>query len=263
VYKSLIDSTVVFVPHNQSAKLTDPGNRSFDNPSARVSTHPSAILARWAFAILSMWGNEQKVFLCQFISEYITVISLIRDQWCWNFWITGLIYGFRCGFDLSPFGRMRGACQRYSLAISHHRRLCILSTLGFSNVFAPFFAGAKLPSMKSSSQLIRPFSFNSSMKACHISRNTPASSHSTNLLQQVLGKGNLSGRSFQRAILLRTHKIPSKQLQSSALGRPPLECSTFGMKRLTFSHCSSVSKTSRRPDIDGLLSISGVTYQEN
>jgi hypothetical protein len=32
------------------------------------------------------------------------------------------------------------------------------------------------------------------------------------------------------------------------------------MKRLTFSHCSSVSKTSRRPDIDGPLSISGVTY---
>jgi hypothetical protein len=210
-----------------------------------------------------MRGNEQKVFLCQFISEFITVISLIRNQWCWYFWITGLIYRFRCEFDLSPLGRMRGACQRYSRAISHHHPLCTLSTLGFSNVFAPFFAGAKLPSMKSSSQLIRPCSFNSSMKACHISRNTPASSHSTNLLQHVLGEGNLSGRSFQRAPLFRTHKMPSKQLRSSALGRPPLGCSTFGMKRLTFSHYSSASKTSRRPDIDGLLSISGVTYREN
>ena len=258
MYKSLINLTVVFIAHNQSAKLPDPGNGSFDDPSARVSTHPSAILTRGAFAILSMWRNEQKVFLCQFISEFITVVSLICNQRCWNFWIIGLIYGFRCEFDLSPLGRVRGACQRYSRAISHHHPLCTLSTLGFSDVFTPFFAGAKLPSMKSSSQLIRPCSLSSSINACHISRNTPASSHSTNLLQHVLGEGNLSGKSFQRAPLLRTHRIPSKQLRSSALGRPPLGCSTFGIKRLTFSHCASVSKTSRRPDIVSLLSMSGV-----
>jgi hypothetical protein len=38
-----------------------------------------------------------------------------------------------------------------------------------------------------------------------------------------------------------------------------LGCSTVGIKRLTFSHCSSVSKTSRRPDIARLLSMSDVT----
>jgi len=255
----LIDSTVVFVAYNQSAKLSDPGNRSFDDPSARVAAHPSTILARGAFAILSMWRNEQKVLLRQFISEFITVISLICNQRCWNLWMIGLIYGFRCEFHLSPLGRVRGACQRYSRAISHHHPLCTLSTLGFSNVFAPFFAGAKLPSMKSSSQLMRPCSLSSSMKACHISRKTPASSHSTNRLQQVLGEGNRSGKSFHRAPLLRTHKMPSKQLRSSARGRPPLGCSTVGIKRLTFSHCSSVSKTSRRPDIARLLSMSDVT----
>lgn len=259
----MIDPTVVFVTHNQPAKLSDPGDRSFDDPSARVSSHPSTILTRGAFAILSMWGNEQKVLLCQFISEFITVVSLICNQWRGNLGIIGLVDNFRCEFYLSPFGRVRGACQRYSRAISHHHPLCTLSTLGFSDVFAPFFAEAKLPSMKSSSQFIRPCSLSSSMKACHISRKTPASSHSTNLRQHVLGEGNLSGKSFHRAPLLRTHKMPSKQLRSSARGRPPLGYSTLGIKRLTFSHCSSVSKTSRRPDIDRLLSMSKLAKRGN
>jgi hypothetical protein len=84
VYKSLIDPIVVFVAHNQPAKLSDPGDRSFDNPSARVSSHPSAILTGWAFAILSMWGNEQKVLSCQFISEIIAIVYLICNQWRCN-----------------------------------------------------------------------------------------------------------------------------------------------------------------------------------
>jgi hypothetical protein len=62
---------------------------------------------------------------------------------------------------------------------------------------------------------------------------------------------------------LRTQKMPSKQLRSSARGRPPLGCSTLGIKRLTFSRCSSVSKTSRRRDIDRLLSISRLDKRGN
>jgi hypothetical protein len=114
---------------------------------------------------------------------------------------------------------------------------------------SPLFCVSKAPSIRGSSQLIRPCSLSSSIIVCHISRNTPASSHFTNLLGHVLREGNLSGKSFQRTALLSNHPMPSKQLRSSVLGQPPLGCSTFKIKRLTFSHCSSVSKASRHPNI--------------
>jgi hypothetical protein len=78
VYQSLITLTVVFIAHSQSVKRPDPGNHSFDDSSARVSTHPSAILTRGAFAILSIRRNEQKVSICHFIPEFIPWVSLIR-----------------------------------------------------------------------------------------------------------------------------------------------------------------------------------------
>ena len=136
---------MVFVAYNQSAKLSGPGNRSFDDPSARVSAHPSAILARGAFAILSMWRNEQKLLLRQFISEFITVISLICIQWCCNLWMIGLIYGFRAEFHLS----LSAECLEHTTGIPVPSATTIhfvpSSMPGFSKVFAPFFCGSKTP----------------------------------------------------------------------------------------------------------------------
>jgi hypothetical protein len=60
-----------------------------------------------------------------------------------------------------------------------------------------------------------------SRKACQILTKTPSPSHSVSRRQQVLGEGYCSGRSRQRAPLLRTHNIPSRQARSSAAGRPP------------------------------------------
>jgi hypothetical protein len=70
--------------HNHPSKLSDPGNRSFNDPSAGVSAHPSAILASWMFAMLAMLGS-QKNFFCQFIPEFITpecitVVSFVPNQ---------------------------------------------------------------------------------------------------------------------------------------------------------------------------------------
>jgi hypothetical protein len=54
--------------------------------------------------------------------------------------------------------------QRNTLAVDHHHPLRPLTPLGFSNRTAPFFAGAKLPSMNDSLHSSCWRSFNSLKK---------------------------------------------------------------------------------------------------
>ena len=72
----------------------------------------------------------------------------------------------------------------------------------------------------------------------------------------VAGEGYRSGRSFHRAPLRSTHRMPSKQRRSSTRLRPPFfEGFRFGMSGSILDHCSSVSSDAWRL-IERLLSIS-------
>jgi hypothetical protein len=79
--------------------------------------------------------------------------------------------------------------QRNTVAIDHHHPLCTLAPLGFSDSSAPFFAEAKLPSMKASLQSNSPFRFNSPRKARQMVSQTPPSSQLRKRRQQVAGEG--------------------------------------------------------------------------
>jgi hypothetical protein len=137
--------------------------------------------------------------------------------------------------------------QRNTLAACHHHPLRTLSAFGLSDACAPFFAGAKEPSAKVSSQFRRPESSSSPRNFRQMLSHTSSSSQSLSLRQQVLGDGYCAGRSFQRAPDRSTHKIPSKQRRSSARRRPPAaERLTLGNKGSIFFHCSSVSSESCR-----------------
>lgn len=92
----------------------------------------------------------------------------------------------------------------------------------FSDASAPFFAGAKLPSMKASSQSSNPFSSTMERNFRQISSYTPRSSHSRKRRQHVDELGYRSGKSCHLAPVRRTHRIPSKTSRLSAGGRPPL-----------------------------------------
>ena len=97
-----------------------------------------------------------------------------------------------------------------------------------------------MASRNTSFHLSVPCSSSVSRKAIHRSSRTPSSSHSTSRRQHVLAEGNPSGRSRQRAPVLRTHKIPSRHSRSPARGRPPFrEASFTGRYGLILSHCQS------------------------
>ena len=244
------------MPHDQSPELTEPRDGSLDDPASTIASQLSTVLSRFATTPAAMRTNQFQAFVAERGSQSIAVVGSIGNQNRMTLGAHSLLDDTRRQLYFRRRRGVDGTCQRYSLAIRHHHPLCTFSTLGFSDVGAPFFAGAKLPSMNSSSQSIRPCSSSSSMKACHIVVKTPASSHSTSRRQHVLGDGNDSGRSFHRAPLRSTQRIASKQARSQALGRPPRRLGAgVGMKGLTLSHCRSLSKTSLFAAIERLLSM--------
>src|SRR5262249_44740748 len=138
--------------------------------------------------------------------------------------------------------RAEVTCQRNSLTIDHHHPLRTLATLGFADAIAPFFAGAKDPSAKHSSQSRRPWSCSVSRKSRQASSHTPCSSHSARRRQQVEADGYPSGNAFQRAPFRRTQRIPSTTGRlGTGLGPPFGDAAGSGSTIDSSSHCSSLS----------------------
>lgn len=201
-----------------------------------------------------MWRKQIDPSFSESLPKRVAIVRLVTDHSfragprpAWSF--LGDFDLLECLFgepDLCWRSRVGIASQRNTLAIDHHHVLCSLSPLGFPDSRAPFFAGEKLASMNASSQSRTPLASSSERKALHISFRTSASYHSFKRRQQVEKCGYLSGRSFHRAPVLSTQRIPSKTNRSSALGRPPFgPTGFFGMRGSIFLHCSSVRYTTR------------------
>jgi hypothetical protein len=99
-----------------------------------------------------------------------------------------------------------------------------------------------VPSAKPSSQSTWPCRSSNTTNRRQAWSHTPSSDHSAKRRQQVTYEGNDRGRSFHRAPLRSTHRMPSRQRRTSALGRPPRGSGLGALKRSEISdHCSSVS----------------------
>jgi hypothetical protein len=132
--------------------------------------------------------------------------------------------------------------QRNTLAVDHHHPLRSLAFFGFSHAVAPFFAGAKLPSMKHSLQSNWPRWSSWARKALQRSSQTSCSSQSRSRRQQVEPLAYCLGTSSQGAPVRNTQRIPSNTRRSSTRGLPPrLEGLYRGSNDSIWAHCSSVS----------------------
>lgn len=238
--KSLIHFVVMFPTGNQSAIIAQPGNSPFDLPAAFVTPKGSSVLDRMT-AVLSMRSHKFNASMFEFLPKLIRVIGFISNQMLRLF--AQLINGFINECYLMWTGRGKGHCQRNTLAISHHHELRPLAPLGFTDFWAPFFADTKLPSIKHSAQLIWPFLSSSWIKVCQSFSQIPCSSHLFKRLQQVLGLGYFSGKSFHLAPVRRIHRMPSTTKRLLFQGRPLLF--NFGSNSSIFFHCFSVKYIAR------------------
>jgi hypothetical protein len=250
----LVDIDLMFIPHDQSSEVANPGDAPFHLPASLVASQLPSILRSWLATVGFVWTDQLNATPLQTSSQWIGIGGFVVNQprgiLAWPAATPGDRYFFQGRFDQRRFvGGRRGKLnsQRNTLAACHHHPLRTLSAFGFADAVAPFFAGANEPSAKVSSQLIRPASSSSPRNLRQISSQTPCSSQSRRRRQQVLGDGYRAGKSFQRAPDLSTHKIPWKHGRFSARGRPPLaEGLDRGSSGSIFFHCSSVSSESCR-----------------
>jgi hypothetical protein len=140
------------------------------------------------------------------------------STWASSAWApdNNIFYRFFEQRDLRWGCRVQVVSQRNTFAVDHHHPLRSFAPFGLSDAFAPFFAGAKLPSVNASAQSSCPRWSSSERKALHAFSHTSCSSQSRSLLQQVEALGYCFGRSAQGAPVRSIHKMPSNTLRLSA-----------------------------------------------
>src|SRR6516162_6259604 len=249
--KCSIDRERAIVTDHQMAEIPQPGEGPLHDPTPLVAPKNATILW-WCPAPIQAQGRDQhNAPPSQPLSQGVTVISFVSDHPQRFLPRTPSVmpstYADRRErllgeADFRRGCRVKGVSQRNTAAVDHHHPLRPLAPLSFSDFGAPFFAGAKLPSRNDSLHFNCWRSFNSLRNARQIFNQTPCSSQSRKRRQQVEGCGYFSGRSCQRAPVLRIQRIPSRTKRFSIQGRPPRRClGGLGSKGAIFFHCVSVS----------------------
>jgi hypothetical protein len=244
----LIHLNMALIAHYQASKITQPCERTLHFPTLSVSSQLSTILLLVLRSIASMWHNHINFQVLKTLSKRITVIAFIGDKPFGALFRSASTSTRNVDCIKSLFGQLyfrrgcrgKDASQRNTLAVDHHHPLRSFAFFGFSDASAPFFAGAKLPSIKASSQSSSPSASSMDKNLRHTSSHTPWSSHRRRRLQQVAGLGYRSGKSCHRAPVRRTHSMPSKTFRLSMAGRPPFGLALgSGSSGFNSFHCSS------------------------
>lgn len=130
--------------------------------------------------------------------------------------------------------------DRKTIAVCHCHDLGPFPTTRRSNVWTPFFAPAKVASIKHSERSILPLLRRSSAKAFRRVSMTPSETHFWNQRWQVWYGGYLDGRSFQGAPVRMIHKMPLSTSLGFRGGLPlKVPLMALGMKDSIKLHCSS------------------------
>lgn len=236
------------VSHQNSAIILQPSIAAFDDPAFNITCR---IIGRDSARAKTTMTTDRRDAMSyssssQVVSKFPAVIASISRKVLragaqsplWR----NHSHRFQCGLrqpDFRFIGAFQEQTQRKASAIGHQHQLSALASPGQPYSSAPFLAGTKEPSKKAWAQSSFCFASRLARIARQRFSQTPASSHSRNLRQQVVGEPNSLGKSCHLAPERSTQRIPSSVRRSSARGRPVrLGGGKFGA--INF-HCSSVS----------------------
>ena len=244
----------MFMANQKPAELPEPCIGSFHDPASFVTSQLPSIVITPFLIVLPIRSDQLDGSLLQPFTQGIGVVSAIRydafellPRTAFSARDTDFLErGFRKR-NFCRRGTFQPNSQRKTLTVDQYHPLRSLAALGFTDSFAPFFAGAKLPSRNASSHLSRLSSSSAPSRARHAFNHTSCFCHCMSRRQQVDGEGNLSGRNRHAAPVCRTQRIPSKQARFEAQGRPRLSRLRFGSgSRGSISfHWSSVNSSCR------------------
>jgi len=238
---------MVVVPTCQDAAIfIEPREGTFDFPATTVTPELSPILGRKPFSATPVRRNHFNSDLCQLLIERITIVGTIPDKSSGSSHGEGFI---ERSFDKGDFmwaSRSRVHGDRKTISVCNNHELRTFAPLGLSHFEAPFFATAKVPSIKHSARLMSPRSSRSCASASRIFRITPSPTQTEKRLKQVVDDGYRSGRSFHAAPVRSTHKMPfitDRLSWTSGRPFPSARRSGAGIKGSRIAHCSSVSSS--------------------
>ena len=234
---------MIFIANNKSTKILKPSKEAFDFPSFPISLQGSTILSGGFSAIASMWCDHlNATFLCQSLVKFITIISSITNDFFRDILKKT---GIKSLVNKRYFMRASTGCangDRKTASVCKAHNFGSFAPFGLAHTIAPFFAGAKVPSIKPSLRSMPPRSFKSWANAVSILAKTPDSVHSWKRRWQVLFGGYLSGMSAQGAPVRKIHRMPLSTSLGFRGGRPdfPGLALGFGMNSAIRCHCSFV-----------------------
>ena len=220
--EAAVDSDKPLVANQQPSPVSQPCEEALHFPAFAIAAQRSAVLKRSSLSAPAVWTDQFTTEMSHEMSQPVRIIGTIHDQTAGE--AARPLPAIRQGIngELHLRGRCggKGASHRKTLAVRHHHPLCSFALLGLSDTEPPFLAGAKLPSMKHSCQSSWPCWSSWKMNARHRLSHTSFSSQFRSRRQQVLELGRYPGLSFQRAPVLRTHRIPSSTSRSALHGLP-------------------------------------------
>src|SRR3989304_3957054 len=264
-----VSSDQPLIANHEPSEVADPGKGALHDPAPLVAAQLAAVLMRGLLVVRPGRDDRFNTAADQGSPQGITIKALVRNQPLRMFaGAAGPVgspdrYRVQRLFEkphLRRGCRVQVCSQRSTLAIDHNHPLRALAALGLADLEPPFFAGAKLPSAKHSSQRTLSWSLSWANKARHSSRNTPLSSHAFSRRQHVLGLPYRSGSTLHGAPVHRIHKIPSKHRRSSTRGRPPFLPRLLAAGRWSriFFHCASLCSCHALPPLPSSPSTRGV-----
>lgn len=238
--------------NQQTTTPAQPSKRPLDDPTAPVPPELAAVLVSRVRVVLLRRNDRLDSASRQPRPQSVAVIAAVQHQ------PVGLRTRppramrtahvdrrdrFLDELGLARTGRIQVCSQRSTRAIDQKHPLRTLTLPGIADSGAPFFAGAKLPSPKHSSQRTFSASLRSARKPRHNASSVPSSSHCRSLRQQVLELPYWRGSALHGAPVHRIHRMPSKHLRGSAGGRPPRGLPRRrGSRRAIRAHCASLSR---------------------
>jgi len=234
---------MILIPHNQPTEVVKSSELPFDLPATSVPTQRTTVLGGGPVSTPSMGSDQLNVaFSGQPRIQRVAVIGLVSHHPLGQF-----VQNTRIQRRLDPryFMRARAADvhgERKTMSVCKAHDFGAFAPLGLAHTIAPFFAGAKVPSMKPSLRSMPPRSRRSSASAVRILANTPEWLHAWKHRWHVLLGGYRSGRSAHGAPVRRIQRIPLSTSRRSCGGRPdwPGPDLVLGMNGLIRSHCSFV-----------------------
>ena len=167
---------MALVADHQTPEVLQPCAAPRHLPASPLAAQWAAVLGEM-MAVGAMRRDEFNACFAQRVIESIAVVGHVADASHRRLNYESLLKGGRRQGRLvgRSTGHVRGA--RKTLGIRDRHELAPLAALGFADSRAPFFAGAKLPSMQRSSSLIPPRSYSSWANASNTPRNPPERTH--------------------------------------------------------------------------------------